>query len=465
MPIIDQNKTALYGYCFGGTAAMLYSFLGKPISAAVAFHPGGARPPVKQREVPTPLLIQTGGNDIGVATQLEIEEALSNVTSTFELTRYAHIEHSFTVWESAAYDAAVDARSWRAASTFIASAFAGDTQLEQLAASQRVESTALLSKGIVSRHVTFEHDGDALSGYVYSSATQKASDPLRAGVVIIHDADGITDYEHTRAAMLVDQGFVAFVGDVYGSDVQARVAGYTSQQRGALLGGWRGNPDRFVARVLANVAQLAEVSGVDANRLGVIGYCFGGTAVLDLALHAPAKAAVAASGVKAVVAFHGGLGQRAGGADVREPINIAVAAQMGALDEDPTDVAALENEMTQRQAQFEFTRFSGARHAFTVFGGSRYQSRADARSFASGVDFLRTYIDPEAAAHAPERPQGVGAYRAYDASGLTSLDALLSELHRFAANAARRGQLPQLRYRTRPFYEQCHALQIGRAHV
>ena len=203
---------------------MLFRSLGKPISAAVAFHPGGARPPVKQREVPTPLLIQTGGNDIGVATQLEIEEALSNVTSTFELTRYAHIEHAFTVWESAAYDAAVDARSWRAASTFIASAFAGDTQLEQLAASQRVESTALLSKGIVSRRVTFEHDGDALSGYVYSSATQKASDPLRAGVVIIHDADGITDYEHTRAAMLVDQGFVAFVGDVYGSDVQARVA-------------------------------------------------------------------------------------------------------------------------------------------------------------------------------------------------------------------------------------------------
>ena len=212
--------------------------------------------------------------------------------------------------------------------------------------------------------------GDAdYEGY-YVSAGKTA--PL---VLLIHDWDGLTDYEVKRANMLADMGYSVFAADLFGAGVRPTEVKDKRQHTGELY------KDRGKMRALMNaaLAQAAALGGNSGNAVAM-GYCFGGAAVLELAR--------SGAELKGFATFHGGLktppGQ--GYAETRGKVLVMHGTADSAITMD--QFAALATELEAAGVKHEMVTYSGAPHAFTVFGSPRYREDADARSWKLFGEFL-----------------------------------------------------------------------------
>jgi dienelactone hydrolase len=136
--------------------------------------------------------------------------------------------------------------------------------------------------------VTYQVDGADYEGYCVSPG---GNAPL---VLLIHDWDGLTDYEVKRANMLADMGYAVFAADLFGAGVRPTEVKDKRQHTGELY------KDRAKMRALMNGAleQAAAMGGNRGNAVAM-GYCFGGAAVLELAR--------SGSDLKGFATFHGGL--------------------------------------------------------------------------------------------------------------------------------------------------------------
>ena len=121
----------------------------------------------------------------------------------------------------------------------------------------------------------------------------------RPGVLVVHEAFGLGKHAMDRAKMLVELGYVAFAADMFGNRMQVTELPKAIEIITDLLG----NPPKLLARADAALEVLRQRPEVDAARLGGIGFCFGGSTVLQLAR--------SGADLKGVVSFHGGLSTRA----------------------------------------------------------------------------------------------------------------------------------------------------------
>src|SRR5471032_1443362 len=120
-------------------------------------------------------------------------------------------------------------------------------------------------------------DGDVnLRGYLAFDETAKGKRP---GVLVFHEGLGLGDFAMARARMLAELGYVAFAADMFGDRRQAR----NLQEVANLVGGLRSQPETLRARGRAALATLAALPLVDPGRMAAIGFCFGGSVVLELA--------------------------------------------------------------------------------------------------------------------------------------------------------------------------------------
>src|SRR4051812_47369236 len=120
----------------------------------------------------------------------------------------------------------------------------------------------------------------------------------RPGVLVFHEGIGLGEFAMERARRLADLGYVALAADMFGDRRQAS----NLQEVATIVGGLRAQPEKLRARGRAALAALAAQHGVDATRLAAIGFCFGGSVVLELAREG--------ADLKAVVSFHGALGTK-----------------------------------------------------------------------------------------------------------------------------------------------------------
>lgn len=197
----------------------------------------------------------------------------------------------------------------------------------------------------------------------------------RPGVLVVHQWLGLTDYEKHRATMLAQLGYTAFCADIYGQGVRPK----DTTEAGALAGKYKGDRQLLRARVNAGLEELKQSGLVDPKRVAAIGYCFGGTAVIELAR--------SGADLSGVVSFHGGLDSPApaDGKNIKCPI----LACHGADDpfEKPEDLAAFESEMRDAKVDWRLIKYGGAVHSFTQpdpgFSnpGARYNEKADKRSW------------------------------------------------------------------------------------
>ncbi|MCC7377573.1 MAG: dienelactone hydrolase family protein [Verrucomicrobiales bacterium] len=232
------------------------------------------------------------------------------------------------------------------------------------------------------RRETIEYrDGDTVLEGVAVYDTAKSG--KRPGVLVVHQWKGLGDYELKRAEMLAELGYLAFCADIYGKGVRAT----TPQDAGKLANTYKSDRKLLRSRVNAGLARLQQHPLAETSKLGAMGYCFGGTTVLELA-RSGAK-------VAGVVSFHGGLNTPTPG-DARQ-IQSRVLALHGADDPfvPPSEVEAFEKEMRDANIDWQLTSYGGAVHSFTDWGagsdnskGAAYNEKADKRSWVAMKSFF-----------------------------------------------------------------------------
>jgi dienelactone hydrolase len=228
--------------------------------------------------------------------------------------------------------------------------------------------------GAAGKAVTYEVNGQPYEGY-YSSPSAGA--PL---VLLIHDWDGLTDYEVKRAEMLAGMGYAVFAADLFGAGVRPTKVEDRRQHTGELY------KDRAKMRALiAGALEQAGREGADTSNAVVMGYCFGGAAVLEFAR--------SGADMKGFVTFHGGLktpeGQDYSRAQGQYLILHGTADKNITMDQ----FAALANELEAQGLAHEMITYGGAPHAFTVFGADRYREDADQKSWKRFTEFLAATLN------------------------------------------------------------------------
>ena len=223
--------------------------------------------------------------------------------------------------------------------------------------------------GATGASVTYQVNGQSYEGY-YISPSHYA--PF---LLLIHDWDGLTDYEVKRANMLADLGYAVFALDLFGANVRPTEMKDKRQHTGELY------KDRKKMRALMKGAlDTAKKKGANIDKAVVFGYCFGGAAVLELAR--------SGADLKGFVTFHGGLKTPQGQnyTKTRGEILIMHGSADTAITMD--QFADLAKELESAGVAHEMITYSGAPHAFTVFGGNRYQETADKKSWKRFTEFL-----------------------------------------------------------------------------
>jgi len=205
----------------------------------------------------------------------------------------------------------------------------------------------------------------------------------RSGILVAHQWKGLTDYEKRRAELLALRGLTVLCADVYGKGIRAE----NPKDAATLAGKYKADRPLLRARINAALDFLRKQDRVNPQRIAAIGYCFGGTTVLELAR--------SGADVKGVVSFHGGLSSPAP-ADAKN-IKCKVLALHGANDPfvPPEEVQAFEKEMRDANVDWQFVAYGGAVHAFTDKGagndsskGAAYNAQADLRSWREMKMFL-----------------------------------------------------------------------------
>lgn len=217
--------------------------------------------------------------------------------------------------------------------------------------------------------VMYQVNGQSYEGY-YISPSNTA--PL---IVLIHDWDGLTGYEVKRAHMLAEAGYAVFAADLFGAGVRPTENKDKKQHTGELY------KDRNKMRALMNGAlETARLKGARVENALAAGYCFGGAAVLEWAR--------SGANLKGFATFHGGLKTPAGQdySQTKGSLLIMHGSADTAITMD--QFAALTNELEAAGVHHEMVTYSGAQHAFTVFGGARYQEEADKKSWKRFLEFL-----------------------------------------------------------------------------
>ena len=226
------------------------------------------------------------------------------------------------------------------------------------------------------RDIDYRDGAVNLRGYL---AFDETAAERRPGVLVFHEGLGLGDFAMARARMLAELGYVAFAADMFGDRRQAR----NLQEVATLVGDLRDEPQTLRARGRAALATLAALPAVDANRTGAIGFCFGGSVVLELARDG--------ADLKAVVSFHGVLATRTPA--VSGKVKASVLVCTGA--DDPLapleQIKAFEDEMRAADVRdWQVISYGNTLHGFTnpaadgsMLRAALYSEQAGRRAWAS----------------------------------------------------------------------------------
>lgn len=236
------------------------------------------------------------------------------------------------------------------------------------------------------RTVERQLDGATYSGVlVYDDK----GDAHRPGVVMVPNWKGVNASAVEKAAQIAGDDYVVLVADVYGKNVRPKDNTEAAAASKPL------RDDRVLLRARADAAlqalkAQAGTAPLDVAHIGAVGFCFGGTTVLEMA-----RAGMPLAGV---VSLHGGLSTPAPAAAGSGKVPMLVLN--GAADRSVTaeDIAAFGKEMDDAGVDWQFVNFSGAVHCFAESDansppGCLYEPRAAKRAWKMLDNFLEERLD------------------------------------------------------------------------
>ena len=232
--------------------------------------------------------------------------------------------------------------------------------------------------------ITYRVGDKEFTGYL---AYDDAVADKRPGVLVVHEWWGHNAYSRRRAEMLAALGYTAFALDMYGS---GQVADHPESAKAfsqAVMADFAEAAKRFDAAK----AMLLQQPTVDPTKIAAIGYCMGGSIVLNMARRG--------ADLAGVVSYHGGLAAKTpaqpGAVKARVLVFTGQADPMVPVDQ----VQAFVGEMQTAGADYTLVGFPGAKHGFTnpdatQFGQRfgmplAYDQAADAESWAQTGFFLQ----------------------------------------------------------------------------
>jgi dienelactone hydrolase len=210
-------------------------------------------------------------------------------------------------------------------------------------------STSLLHAEIKETVVEYK-SGDVVCEGLHVVDTAKTG--KLPSVLIIHQWTGLSDNEKMRAHMLAELGYNVFAADIYGKGVRPK-----PPESGKEAGKYKSDRKLYRERMLSALEVLDKDPQTDLSKVAAIGYCFGGTGVIELARSGAL--------IKGVVSFHGGLDSPtpADGKNIKGKVLILHGA------DDPTvpakNIAAFEQEMKDAKVDYKLVSYPGAVHGFT----------------------------------------------------------------------------------------------------
>ena len=217
--------------------------------------------------------------------------------------------------------------------------------------------------------LTYSYNNEIFEGYLSNPKSQS-----KGLIILIPAWDGLTKYEEKRTDMLSSLGYTVFAVDLYGKGNRPKEMKLRKAETRKLYE----NRTRMRELILAGINEV----NIKKQKTFVMGYCFGGSAALELARSGKGK------NIVGYASFHGGLKTPEGQNYTTNtpPIFIAHGGADKAVKLE--DVFKITNELEKNKIIYEINIYSGAPHAFTVFNSKRYRKKADEKSWESFLSFV-----------------------------------------------------------------------------
>lgn len=241
-------------------------------------------------------------------------------------------------------------------------------------------SAIIANASVKAIYVDYTVDGKDYQGYLAFNSELKGDRPA---VLVFPEWWGINDYVKRRARELAELGYIAFVADMYGKGIVTTKADEADKLAGVFYNDFK----NFETMTNAAYEQMLMQDHVDQERTAAVGYCFGGTAALELAR--------SGADVLGCVTFHGGLGTPT--PEKAKNIKGRVLALHGGNDPfSPEEQAAgFEKEMKDANVNYKLVTYPDVKHAFTnpAAGSYRIDGIAyDEKAEKASMDEMRVFL-------------------------------------------------------------------------
>ncbi len=236
---------------------------------------------------------------------------------------------------------------------------------------------------IANESIPYSHDNAELEGYLAIPEGEP-----RGAVLVVHEWWGLNDYAKKRTDMLAELGYVAFAVDMYGKQRVTDDPALAGQWAGAV----RKDQAEYRARAMAGLDAFKKTGQTDGLKIGAIGYCFGGTTVLELAY--------TGTDLAAVVAFHGNPAPPMASDNVNASIMICHGDADSLVSDESLD--ATTDALDAKGVDWLLIRYAYAKHAFTNPDADSYgmppvayNAKADKRSWQHMKSFFDELLASE----------------------------------------------------------------------
>lgn len=242
-------------------------------------------------------------------------------------------------------------------------------------------SSAAFAK-VETKVIEYKEGETVLEGYLAYDTKFKGPRP---GVLVVHEWMGLDGYAKSRAEQLAKLGYIAFAADIFGKGVRPT----TMEDAAKTSGSYKANPQLWRARAVASLETLKAQKNVDNKKIAAIGYCFGGSTVLEFAR--------AGTELNGVVSFHGNFATKLpvkGPGIVKTKVLVLHGANDPFVKED--EYEDFIEEMQKSKADWQMISYGNAVHKFSnpeagndPSKGFAYDKSADERSWAAMQAFFK----------------------------------------------------------------------------